>query len=98
MPALYRSSGFENISLRASALADGIIIAAPGVGKSIHIIGTSSYDDIRLTETNASGSLIVTSNAGIADFPATVKVKENTAVHLIGSATGVTVFYYIDDV
>ena len=96
MPKLYRYTGFENISLTASILADGVIIPAPGVGNSIHILGTSSYADIRLTETNASGALIVTCSAGMADFSATVKVKENTAVHLIGNATGATVFYYID--
>jgi len=96
MPKLYKYSGFENIALKASALADGVIIPAPGVGNSIHILGTSSYDDIRLTETNASGALIVISNAGIADFSGTVKVKENTAVYLIGNNTGTTVFYYID--
>jgi hypothetical protein len=96
MPKLYKSTGFENVGLTASILADGVIIPAPGAGLSIHILGTSSYDDIRLTETNASGALIVTSNAGIADFSGTVKVKENTAVHLIGNATGATVFYYID--
>jgi hypothetical protein len=96
MPKLYRYTGFENISLTASILANGVIISAPGAGNSIHILGTSSYDDIRLTETNASGALIVISNAGISDFPSTVKVKENTAVYLIGNNTGATVFYYID--
>ena len=96
MPKLYRYTGFENVSLTASILADGVIIPAPGAGLSIHILGTSSYDDIRLTETNASGALIVISNAGIADFSGTVKVKENTAVYLIGNNTGATVFYYID--
>ena len=96
MPKLYKSTGFENISLTASILANGVIIPAPGAGNSIHILGTSSYDDIRLTETNASGELIVISNAGISDFPLTVKVKENTAVYLIGNGTGTTVFYYID--
>ena len=96
MPKLYKSTGFEYIALRASILADGVVISAPGIGYSIHILGTSSYDDIRLTETNASGALIVISNAGIADFPSTVKVKENTAVYLIGNSTGATVFYYID--
>jgi hypothetical protein len=96
MPKLYKSTGFENISLTASILANGVIISAPGAGNSIHILGTSSYDDIRLTETNASGAIIVTSNSGISDFPSTVKVKENTAVYLIGNNTGATVFYYID--
>jgi hypothetical protein len=97
MPKLYRYAGFENVALRASILADGVVISAPGVGNSIYILGTSSYDDIRLTETNASGNLIVVSNAGMSDFPATIRVKENTAIHLIGNGTGATVFYYIDN-
>jgi len=97
MPQLYRYTGFENVALRASILADGVVISAPGVGNSIYILGTSSYDDIRLTETNASGALIITCNAGMSDFPATIRVRENTAVYLIGNGTGATIFYYIDN-
>ena len=97
MPKLYRYAGFESIALRASILADGVVISAPGVGNSIYILGTSSYDDIRLAETNASGALIITCNAGMSDFPATIRVTENTAVYLIGNGTGATIFYYIDN-
>lgn len=98
MPQLYRYTGFENIGLTASSSTNGsLIIAAPGAGLSIYLLGASNYDDIRLTETNGSGETIITVGAGIANFPATIKVKENTGVWLLGAGTvGTTLFYYID--
>jgi hypothetical protein len=98
MPKLYKYSGFENIGLTASASTNGVlIIPAPGAGLSVHLVGASSYDDIRLLETNGSGATIVTAGGGISNFPATIKVKENTGVWLLGAGTvGATLFYYID--
>jgi hypothetical protein len=99
MAQLYRYTGFENVGLTASTSTNGVlIISAPGAGLSIYLLGASNHDDIRLTETNGSGATIVTAGAGIADFPATIRVKENTGVWLLGAGTvGTTLFYYIDD-
>jgi hypothetical protein len=94
MPKLYRESGFESIAQTASIASSGVVISAPGAGYSIYIIGVSALEDSRFTETNAGGNQIVVANAGMADFPATIKVKENTAVYAF--TTGLTVFYYID--
>jgi hypothetical protein len=98
MPQLYRYTGFENVGLTASTSTNGVlIIPAPGAGLSIYLLGVSSYDDIRLTETNGSGATIVTAGGGISNFPATIKVKENIGVWLLGAGTvGATLFYYID--
>jgi hypothetical protein len=54
---------------------------------------------MRLTETNGSGATIVTAGAGMSNFPATIKVKENTAIWFLGAGTsiGATLFYYIDN-
>jgi len=99
MPQLYRYTGFENIGLTASASTNGVlIIPAPGAGLSIYLLGASTFDDIRLHETNGSGANIVNMGGGMSDFPSTIKVRENTGVWLVASASaGVTLFYYIDE-
>lgn len=98
MPQLYRYTGFENIGLTASSSTNGsLIIAAPGAGLSIYLLGASTFDDIRLHETNGSGEIIVIAGGGMSNFPSTIKVKENTGVWLVATGTiGVTIFYYID--
>jgi hypothetical protein len=98
MPQLYRYTGFENIGLTASASTNGVlIIPAPGAGLSIYLLGASTFDDIRLHETNGSGENIVNIGGGMSNFPSTIKVKENIGVWLVTTATaGVTLFYYID--
>jgi hypothetical protein len=98
MPRYYRENGFEGIGSIANASTNGVsIIPAPGEGLSIYLLGASTFDEIRLTETDGSGATIVTAGAGMSNFPATIKVKENTAVYLLAAGTvGVTIFYYID--
>ena len=97
MAKYFREVGFENVALTANSSTNGgVIIAAPGAGFSIYLLGASTFDDIRLTETNGSGATIVTAGAGMSDLPSTIKVKENTAVWLLGAGTvGVTLFYYV---
>ena len=97
MARYYREDGFESTALIANVQTSGVIIAAPGAGKSIYLLGGSTHADQRFVETNASGNLIVAIGDGSADFSATIKVKENTAIYCIG-ATPCSLFYYIDDV
>jgi hypothetical protein len=97
MPRYFRDDGFESVASIASVQTAGVIIAAPGVGKSIYLLGGSTHADQRFVETNASGNLIVTIGDGSADFSTTIKVKENTAIYCIG-ANPCSLFYYIDDV
>jgi len=97
MARYYRQDGFESTALIANIQTSGVIIAAPGVGKSIYLLGGSTHADQRFVETNASGNLIVILGDGSADFSATIKVKENTAIYCIG-ANPCSLFYYIDDV
>jgi hypothetical protein len=97
MARYYRQDGFESTALIANIQTSGVIIAAPGVGKSIYLLGGSTHADQRFVETNASGNLIVIIGDGSADFSATIKVKENTAIYCIG-ANPCSLFYYIDDV
>ena len=97
MPRYFRDDGFETTASVASVQTAGVIINAPGVGKSIYLLGGSTHADQRFVETNAGGNLIVIIGDGSADFSATIKVKENTAIYCIG-ATPCSLFYYIDDV
>lgn len=97
MARYYREDGFESVASIASVQTAGVIIAAPGAGKSIYLLGGSTHADNRFSETNAGGNLIVTIGDGSADFSATIKVKENTAVYAIGT-TPATLFYYINNV
>ena len=98
MPIYFRDDGFESTASVASVQSAGVIINAPGVGKSIYLLGALCQLDNRFSETNANGNLIVVcGDGGGSDFPATIKVKENTAVYAIG-VTPATLFYYIDDV
>jgi hypothetical protein len=73
------------------------MIAAPGAGKSIFLLGGSCHTTQRFTETDASGATIVSIGGGSADFSATIKVKENTAVYALGGSPS-SLFYYIDNV
>jgi hypothetical protein len=99
MAKYFREVGFENVALTASSSINGsLIIAAPGAGLSIYLLGASTFDDIRLHETNGSGANIVNIGGGMSNFPSTIKVKENIGVWLVTTATaGVTLFYYIDN-
>jgi len=97
MARYYRENGFESVASIASVQSAGVIIAAPGIGKSIYLLGGSTHADQRFVETNSNGALIVTLGDGSADFSATIKVKENTAIYCIG-ANPCSLFYYIDDV
>jgi len=96
MPKIYRYEGFENVGLIANAATSGTIINAPGVGYSIYLLGAAAFSTQRFQENNVSGSTIMQMDSGIADFPATIKVAENTAVYSVSSQPS-SLFYYIDN-
>jgi hypothetical protein len=96
MPRLYRYDGFESVGSIANAATSGTIINAPGVGFSIYLLGSTSFSTQRFQETNSTGATIIQVSTGIADFPATIQVKENTAVYSVSSQPS-SLFYYIDN-
>jgi hypothetical protein len=95
MPKLYRYEGFENIGLVANTLTSGNVINAPGTGYSIYLLGSACFSTQRYLETTGSGATIINLGTGMANFPATIKVKENTSVYAVSSQP-TTLFYYID--
>jgi hypothetical protein len=95
MPQLYRYAGFENIGSIANSPTSGTIINSPGAGLSLYLLGASCFATQRYQETSVSGNTIVHVGSGFANFPATIKVAENTAVYAVSSQPS-SLFYYID--
>ena len=78
--------------------SDRLIIPAPGAGLSICLAKVSSYNEIKLTETNSSGETIAIINHEMIDTNIMIRVKENTGVWLSGKVDNeITLFYYIDN-
>lgn len=78
--------------------SDRLIIPAPGAGLSICLAKVSSYNEIKLTETNSSGETIATINHEMIDTNIMIRVKENIGVWLSGKVNNqITLFYYIDN-
>jgi hypothetical protein len=96
MPKLYRYEGFESVASIANAPTSGTIINAPGIGLSIYLLGASAFSTQRFQETNVAGATIIQMSSGISDFPATIRVKENTAIYSVSSQPS-SLFYYIDN-
>ena len=97
MARYYREDGFESIASVATSTGAGVIIGAPGAGKSIYLLGGSAFSTQRFQETDVSGATIIQMQSGNANFPATIKVKENTAVYAVSSQSS-SLFYYVDNV
>jgi len=74
----------------------GIVINAPGNGKSIYIAAVSTFSSLVLKENDDQGEVIAyvaAGNCGLA-LPSPLKVKENTAVYS-PICTNLSIFYYI---
>lgn len=95
MAQYFRDSGFEKEALVASVTTAGQVVAAPGVGKNIYILGVNAHASTVLKETNNSGNRILTVGAGNCNLPATVRVTENTAIYST-AADHVSIIYYIE--
>jgi hypothetical protein len=96
MARYYRENGFESVGLVANIQTSGTIINAPGTGYSIYLLGASCFGTQRLQENSATGNVIINIGSGFANFPSTVKVKQNTSVYGVSSTAISTIFYYID--
>ena len=95
MSRYYRENGFEGEALVASSQTSGMIINTPGSGYSLYLLGSSSFATQRYLEATGSGATIVLTASGSANFPSTIKVKENTLVYAVSSKPS-SLFYYID--
>ena len=97
MPRYYRDDGFESVASVATSTGAGIIIAAPGSGLSIYLLGASAFSTQRFQETGVGGATIIQMQSGNAEFPATIKVKENTSVYAVSTQFS-SLFYYVDNI
>ena len=95
MAQYFRDSGFESLALVSGVAAAGTIIDAPGVGKSIYLLGVNASGATELKEGDVNGKRIMYVGAGNLNLPATIKLTENTRVYV--STPHVSVIYYIDN-
>lgn len=91
----FRDSGFESLALVSGVASAGAIIDAPGVGKSIYLLGVNASGATELKEGDVNGKRIMYVAAGNLNLPATIKVTENTGVYV--STPHVSVIHYIDN-
>jgi hypothetical protein len=95
MARFFRENGFEAEASIANILTAGTLLAAPGAGKTIYLLGANAHANTTLRQTNGSGAVIMNVSAGNADFPCSIKVDGSIAIW--STATdAVSLFYYIE--
>lgn len=95
MAQYFRDSGFESVALVSGAASPGTVINAPGVGRSIYLLGVNASGATELKEGDANGRSIMYVAAGNLNLPATIKITENTGVY--ASTAHTSIIHYIDN-
>ena len=95
MARFFREDGFEAQASVANILTSGVLLAAPGAGKTIYLLGANSHVNTTLRQTNGSGAVIMNIGGGNAAFPCSIRVDGSIAIW--STATdAVSLFYYIE--
>ena len=95
MARYFREDGFEAQASVANILTAGVLLAAPGAGKTIYLLGVNAHVNTVLKQNNGSGAVIMNISAGNSDFPCSIKVDGSIAIW--STATdAVSLFYYIE--
>jgi hypothetical protein len=95
MARFFREDGFESQASIANILTAGVLLAAPGAGKTIYLLGANSHANTILRQNNGSGAVIMNLAGGNAHFPCSIKVDGSIAIY--STATdAVSLFYYIE--
>ena len=95
MARYFREDGFEAQASVSNILTAGVLLAAPGAGKTIYLLGANSHANTTLRQNNGSGSVIMNVAGGNADFPCSIKVDGSIAIW--STATdAISLFYYIE--
>ncbi len=92
----FQNTGWPAVCQIGWSNSAGTLVAAPGAGMHIHIIGVVAQSAITIKQNNTSGA-VVFSVPGDGDglrLPGAVDMGENNAVWCDGSSD-VTIFYYI---
>ena len=95
MARYFREDGFEAQASVANILTAGVLLAAPGAGKSIYLLGANSHANTTLRQNNGSGAVIMNVAGGNAAFPCSIKIDGSIAIW--STATdAVSLFYYVE--
>jgi hypothetical protein len=95
MARYFREDGFEAQASVANILTAGVLLAAPGAGKIIYLLGVNSHANTTLRQNNGSGAIIMNVAGGNADFPCSIKVDGSIAIYST-AADAVSLFYYVE--
>jgi hypothetical protein len=95
MARFFREDGFEAQALVANILTAGVLLAAPGTGKTIYLLGVNAHSNTTLRQNNGSGTVIMNVGGGNGDFPCSIRVDGSIAIYST-AADAVSLFYYIE--
>ena len=95
MARFFREDGFEAQASVANILTAGTLLAAPGAGKIIYLLGANSHANTTLRQNNGSGAVIMNISAGNSDFPCSIRVDGSIAIYSTVT-DAVSLFYYIE--
>lgn len=95
MPRFFRQDGFESQALVANILTAGVLLTAPGAGKTIYLLGGNAHANTILRENNGSGAVIMNLAGGNAHFPCSIKIDGSISIWSTAS-DAVSLFYYVE--
>ena len=95
MARYFREDGFEAQASVSNILTAGVLLAAPGAGKTIYLLGANSHANTTLRQNNGSGAVIMNISAGNSDFPCSIRVDGSIAIYSTVT-DAVSLFYYIE--
>ena len=95
MARYFREDGFEAQASVSNILTAGVLLAAPGAGKTIYLLGANAHANTVLKQNNNNGSIIAYIAAGNSDFPATIAVTGNNHIFSSGN-DACSLFYYVE--
>jgi len=94
MAEYFRDSGFEKTALISGNSSAGLIAPQPPANSSVYLLGVTASGTTILREGSATGPVIMYVAQGNFNFPATIRVPNNSGVH--SSVGNASAFYYID--
>lgn len=94
MPEYFRDTGFEKVALVSGNTSAGLITPQPPSDSSIYLLGVTASGTTTLREGSATGPVIMYVAQGNLNFPATIRIPNNSGVY--SSVGNTSAFYYID--
>jgi len=90
----FRDSGFEKVALVSGNNSAGLIAPTPPANQSVYLLGIMASGTTILREGSATGPIIMYVSQGNFNFPATIRVSNNSGVYsTVGNTSAI---YYIE--